>query len=83
MNAATPAPQQALPRIRFVGDMETGLLHRCASDCEISVGQVFLDARAALVRGYNLCGCCWERSGAAQPVPMLGDIPLGPALLST
>lgn len=60
MNATIPAPQQRLPRIRYIGDAETGLVHRCSSDCTVSVSQLFLDVRTALVRGYQLCSCCWR-----------------------
>ena len=60
MNALIPAPPQRLPRVRYVGDAETGLVHYCGSDCSISGGQLFLDVRTALVRGYRLCNCCWR-----------------------
>lgn len=58
MNPSTPSPQRRLPRVRYVGDLETGLVHLCSSDCDINVSQIFLDVRTALVRGYELCGCC-------------------------
>ena len=59
MNATTPSPPQRLPRVRYVGDLETGLVHRCTSDCVVTTSQMFLDVRTALVRGYQLCSCCW------------------------
>lgn len=60
MNATTPSPPQRLPHIRYVGDLETGLVHRSTSTCVIISSQMFLDVRTALVRGYEMCSCCWS-----------------------
>jgi hypothetical protein len=49
---------QHSPVVRYVGDTETGVVHRVGSDCEVITVEVFLDVRTAIVRGYQLCSCC-------------------------
>ncbi len=46
------------PMIRFVGDPETGIVHRVHSPCDVDTSEAFLDVRTAIVRGYRLCACC-------------------------
>lgn len=49
---------QHLPVVQYVGDTETGVVHRVGSGCEVIMMEVFLDVRTAIVRGYQLCSCC-------------------------
>lgn len=46
------------PVVRYVGDAETGIVHRIGSSCGVSTNEVFLDVRTAIIRGYQLCRCC-------------------------
>lgn len=56
---STPYPPAAIsPLIRFIGDTETGIVHRAHSACEADTSEAFLDLRTALVRGYSMCTCC-------------------------
>ncbi len=55
----TPYPPAAIsPVIRFIGDVETGIVHRAQTGCEANTSEAFLDLRTALVRGYSVCTCC-------------------------
>ncbi len=42
----------------YVGDTETGVVHRYQAGCANVEGPFYLDVRTALVHGYQLCGCC-------------------------
>lgn len=42
----------------YVGDPDSGLLHRAGSSCTVSSGVFYLNWRTALVHGYRLCACC-------------------------
>lgn len=44
--------------IWYIGDPDTGVVHVSNGSCVIESGQVFLDLRTALVRGYRVCTCC-------------------------
>ena len=57
-------PPQALET--YIGDPDTGVVHRSQAGCLAIDGVLFLDVRTALVRGYRLCACC------AAPRPVLG-----------
>ncbi|PLS78421.1 MAG: hypothetical protein CYG59_18925 [Chloroflexi bacterium] len=48
----------AVPMIRFVADIDTGIVHAAHSDCQVDTQEAFLDVRTAIVRGYRLCKCC-------------------------
>ena len=47
-----------LPKEAYVGDPETGLVHRHAIGCPTIEGVFFLYIQTALVHGYRLCRCC-------------------------
>ena len=42
----------------FIGDEDTGVVHRSDAWCANRDGVLFLDVRTALVRGYEICSCC-------------------------
>lgn len=48
----------AVPLIRYVADIDTGIVHAVQSDCQVDTQEAFLDVRTAIVRGYRLCKCC-------------------------
>lgn len=56
MAMSAPIPQQQLEA--YVGDAETGVVHRYRVGCAGIAGVFFLDVRTALIHGYRLCACC-------------------------
>ncbi|WP_029214855.1 hypothetical protein [Kallotenue papyrolyticum] len=56
----------------YIGDPETGLLHRTRSACRVSNGVFYLNWRTALIHGYSLCQCC-----RAQAASVLIALPGG------
>lgn len=58
MLATSHYTPQHSPVVRYVGDSETGIVHRIGSPCVVIPNEVFLDVRTAIVRGYRLCSCC-------------------------
>jgi len=57
------------PTINYIGDPETGIVHTADSNCFIEDGEVFLDVRTALVRGYRYCRVCTQPGGrSAQTI---------------
>ncbi len=56
MAMSAPIPQQQLEA--YVGDAETGVVHRYRVGCANIEGIFFLDVRTALIHGYQLCACC-------------------------
>ena len=56
MAMSAPKSQQQLEA--YVGDAETGVVHRYRVGCANVEGVFFLDVRTALVHGYQLCACC-------------------------
>ena len=42
----------------YLGDTDTGVVHRFQARCAAPDGVFFLDMRTALVRGFRLCACC-------------------------
>ncbi len=54
----------------YVGDPDTGLLHRLRAGCAVSGGVFYLNWRTAIVHGYNLCSCC--ATNVAQQPAMSG-----------
>ena len=57
-------PQKSLEA--YVGDTETGVVHRYRVGCPNVEGAFFLDVRTALVHGYRLCTCCGARNESAS-----------------
>lgn len=47
-----------LPQVLYLGDGDTGLVHRAGCGCAIGVCESFLDVRTALIRGYTPCPAC-------------------------
>ncbi len=56
MAMSSPILQKQLEA--YVGDVETGVVHRYRAGCADIAGVFFLDVRTALVHGYRLCACC-------------------------
>lgn len=66
--ATTMALSYVLPVVRFAADTETGLVHCIDQSCDVFAGEVFLDVRTALVRGYQLCSKCqWPAPSSFTP----------------
>ena len=59
MTMSALIPQQQLEA--YVGDAETGVVHRYRTGCTEIKGVFFLDVRTALSHGYRLCACCAAR----------------------
>lgn len=57
----TPSRFLAAPVLRYVGDIETGIVHCIDQSCDILVSEAFLDLRTAMIRGYRLCPLCCKR----------------------
>jgi hypothetical protein len=53
----------------YIGDPDTGLLHRVRSGCDVGGGVFYLNWRTAVVHGYDLCACC---NPATQPSASAG-----------
>lgn len=57
------------PQVHFVGDSETGLVHRAGAEgCDVETYAVFIDVRTALVHGYELCPHCIAAPRSAAPL---------------
>ena len=77
MGTNPPPNQRSASLVRYMGDSETGLVHRVeAGGCDADAHEIFLDLRTALVRGYRLCPDCVGEPLSSARMPQSAQRPL-------